>query len=111
MVLYPPLIGSRMFSQPIDLSGLPDKWSRGSGFSHWKIKMKLWLKVKIRWLMLLYNPPIVDQGKAETVIVYAMWDKKDGVSKAIILAVLANTQFDVYSSYAYNVKLLWEKLD
>ena len=40
-----------------------------------------------------------------------MWEEKDGVAKAAILASLANTLFDVYSSDSYTAKPLWEKLD
>ena len=49
--------------------------------------------------------------KPETLKVYAMWEEKDGAARAAILAALANTLFDVYSSDIYTAKTLWEKLD
>ncbi|XP_074377384.1 uncharacterized protein LOC141718910 [Apium graveolens] len=71
------------FPQPIDLSGMPDKYSGGSSFSRWQKKMILWLTVK----------------------------DKDRVARPAILAALSNTLFDVYSSDVYNAKLLWKTLD
>ena len=73
--------------------------------------MKLWLTVKGLWPVVQYDPPVVDREKAETATVYALWAEKDGVARAAILAALANTLFDVYSSDAYSAKQLWEKLD
>ncbi|XP_074323808.1 uncharacterized protein LOC141660718 [Apium graveolens] len=73
--------------------------------------MKLWLTVKGLWSVVQYDPPVVDQEKPETMTVYALWAEKDGVARAAILAALANTLFDVYSSDAYSAKKLWEKLD
>ncbi|XP_074352004.1 uncharacterized protein LOC141691162 [Apium graveolens] len=73
--------------------------------------MKLWLTVKGLWPVVQYDQPVVDQEKSETMIVYALWAEKDGVARAAILAALANTLFDVYSSDAYSAKQLWEKLD
>lgn len=40
-----------------------------------------------------------------------MWYEKDGVRRAVILTVIANTIFIVYLSGAYNAKLLWKKFD
>jgi hypothetical protein len=37
------------FPLPIDLSGMPDKFGGGVGFSRWQKKMKLWLTVKGLW--------------------------------------------------------------
>ena len=99
------------FPQPIDLSGMPDKFSGGASFSRWQKKMKLWLTVKGLWPVVQYDSPVVDQEKADSAKVYALWAEKDGVARAAILAALANTLFDVYSSDAYTAKLLWEKLD
>jgi len=99
------------FPQPIDLSGMPEKFSGGAGFSRWQKKMKLWLTVKGLWPVVQYDPPVVNQENADSVKVYAMWAEKDGVARAAILAALANTLFDVYSSDAFTAKLLWEKLD
>lgn len=99
------------FPQPIDLSGMPEKFSGGAGFTRWQKKMKLWLTVKGLWPVIEYDPPVVDQEKAETVKAHAMWAEKDGVARAAILAALTNTLFDVYASDAYNAKLVWDKLD
>ena len=99
------------FPQSIDLSGMPDKFGGGSGFSRWQKKMKLWLTVKGLWPVVQYEKPVVDREKADSVKAYAMWEEKDGVARAAILAALANTLFDVYSSDSYTAKLLWEKLD
>lgn len=60
--------------------------------------------------VVLYNPPIIDQGKAETVTSYDLWAEKDVVERAAILADILNSLFDVYSSYAKNAKLLWKNL-
>jgi hypothetical protein len=73
--------------------------------------MKLWLTVNGLWPLVQYEKPVIDQEKAETVKAYAMWEEKDGVARAAILAALANTLFDVYSSESFTAKLLWEKLD
>ncbi|KAK1374527.1 hypothetical protein POM88_030720 [Heracleum sosnowskyi] len=75
------------FPQPIDLSGMPDKFGGG------------------------YEKPVIDQERAETLKAYATWEEKDGVARAAILAALVNTLFDVYSSDSFTAKLLWEKLD
>ncbi|KAK1378365.1 hypothetical protein POM88_025109 [Heracleum sosnowskyi] len=99
------------FPQSIDLSGMPDKFGGGVGFSRWQKKMKLWLTVKGLWSVVQYEKPVIDQEKAETLKAYAMWEEKDGVARAAILAALANTLFDVYSSDSFTAKLLWEKLD
>jgi len=99
------------FPQPIDLSGIPDKFGGGVSFSRWQKKMKLWLTVKGLWPVLQYEKPVVVQEKAETLKAYAMWEEKDGVARAAILAALTNTLFDVYSSDSYTAKTLWEKLD
>lgn len=40
------------FPQPIDLSGIPDKFGGGVSFSRWQKKMKLWLTVKSLWPVL-----------------------------------------------------------
>ena len=41
---------------------------------------------------------IMDKEKADSVKNYAMWEEKDGVARAAILAALANTLLDIYSS-------------
>ncbi|XP_074342410.1 uncharacterized protein LOC141679955 [Apium graveolens] len=51
-------------------------------------------------MVVQYDPPVVDQEKAETMTVYALSAEKDGVARAAILAALANTLFDFYSSDA-----------
>ncbi|KAL8114715.1 hypothetical protein AgCh_021546 [Apium graveolens] len=99
------------FPQPIDLSGMPDKFSGGVSFSRWQKKMKLWLTVKGLWPVVPYDPPVLDQEKAESVKAYALWAEKDGVARVDILAALENTLFDVYSSDAYTAKVLWDKPD
>ncbi|XP_074354585.1 uncharacterized protein LOC141693385 [Apium graveolens] len=73
--------------------------------------MKLWLTIKGLWAVVQSDPPIVDQEKPETMTVYALWAEKDGVTRDAILAALANTLFDIYSSDAYSAKQVWEKLD
>lgn len=97
------------FRQPIDLLGMPIQC--GSGFSFCQKKMKLWFMVKGLWSVVRYNPPVINQCKVETVIVYTICNEKDGVPRAVILAVLTNTLFNVYSSDAYNTKLLKENFD
>ncbi|KAL8131165.1 hypothetical protein AgCh_007188 [Apium graveolens] len=62
-------------------------------------------------LIYRYDPPGLDQEKAESVKVYALWAEKDEVVRATILAALENTLLDVYSSDAYTAKVLWDKLD
>ncbi|KAL8157855.1 hypothetical protein AgCh_002537 [Apium graveolens] len=79
------------FPQAVELTGLPEKFNGGIGFSRWQKRMKLWLTIKVK--------------------AFAKWAEKDGVARAAILAALTNTLFDVYSSDAYSAKLLWEKLD
>ena len=99
------------FPQAVELSGLPEKFNGGIGFSRWQKKMRLWLTIKGLWSVVEYDKPVIDQEKAETVRGFAKWAEKDGVARAAILAALTNTLFDVYSSDAYTAKLLWEKLD
>ena len=99
------------FPQPIDLSGMPDKFGGGVNFSRWQKKMKLWLTVKGLWPVVQYEKPVLNKEMTDSVKTYAMWEEKDGVGRAAILAALANTLFDVYSSDSYTAKLLWEKLD
>lgn len=55
---------------------------------------------------MLYNSPFIDHDKVETVTTYIMQAEKDGVARVAILATLANILFYVYSSNAYNAKLL-----
>ena len=73
--------------------------------------MKLWLTVKGLWPVVQYEKPILNKEKVGFVKTYVMWEEKDGVARAVILAALTNTMFDVYSSDSYTAKLLWEKLD
>ena len=42
---------------------------------------------------------------------YATWPEKIEVTRAAILAISTNTVSDVYSSDAYNIKLLRERFD
>ena len=60
--------------------------------------MKLWLTVKGLWPVVQYEKPVLNKENADSVKTYAMWEEKDGVARAAILAALANTLFDVYSS-------------
>ncbi|XP_074323868.1 uncharacterized protein LOC141660783 [Apium graveolens] len=94
------------FPQPIDLSGMPDKFGGEASFSRWQKNMKLWLTVNGIWPVVQYNPPVLDQEKAESVKSYTLWAEKDGVARAAISAALTNILFDVYSSDAYTTKMI-----
>ena len=61
------------FPQPIELTGLLEKFNGGVGFARWQEKMRLWLTMKSPWLVVEYEKPAVDQAKAETIKAYAMW--------------------------------------
>ena len=49
------------FPQPIDLSGMPDKFGGGVNFSRWQKKMKLWLTVKGLWPVVQYEKPVLNK--------------------------------------------------
>ena len=76
------------FPHPIDLSGMPNKFSGGASFSRWQKKMKLQLTVKGLLLVVQNDPPGLDQEKAESVKVYALWAEKDGVARAANFGIL-----------------------
>ncbi|KAL8118134.1 hypothetical protein AgCh_015876 [Apium graveolens] len=72
------------FPQAVELTGLPEKFNGGIGFSRWQKKMKLWLTIKGLWPVVEYKNPVVDQEKADTVKAFAKWAEKDEVAKAAI---------------------------
>ena len=63
------------------------------------------------WPVVQYEKPVLDKENDGSIKTYAMWEEKNGVARAAILAALVNTLFNVYSSDSYTAKLLWEKLN
>ena len=51
--------------------------------------MKLWLTVKGLWPVVQYEKPVLNKDMADSIKTYAMWEEKDGVARAGILAALA----------------------